>query len=66
MQAAGQTKNWFVMSPLGGEVLLGIMLAEHDARPLLKRSSCVIVLRANARFFILSVCCYQWQWSWDR
>ena len=28
--------------------MLGIMLAEHDTRPLLKRSSCVIVLRANA------------------
>jgi hypothetical protein len=38
-----------------GGVLLGIMLAEHDARPLLKRSPCVIVLRANTKTIILSV-----------
>ncbi len=46
----GKQKNWFVMSLFGGGVLLGIMLAEHDARPLLKRSSCVIVLEQTHNF----------------
>ena len=48
----GEQKNWFVLSLFWGGVLLGIMLAEHDAQPLSKISSCVIVLRANAQFFI--------------
>ena len=34
---------------------MGIMLAEHDARPHIKKTSCVIVLRANTQL-IYFVC----------
>jgi hypothetical protein len=46
----GGQKNWFVLSLFWG-VLLGIMLAEHDARPLLKISSCVMVLSKGMIIF---------------
>ncbi len=41
--AAGRTKELVHAESFWGGVLLGIMLAEHDARPLLKISSCVMV-----------------------
>jgi hypothetical protein len=41
--AAGRTKELVRVESFWGGVLLGIMLAEHDAWPLLKISSCVMV-----------------------
>jgi hypothetical protein len=48
----GGRQNGFVLSHFGGGVLLGIMLAKHDARPLLKISSCVMAwFQAKAQLF---------------
>ncbi len=49
--AAGRTKELVCAESFFEGVLLGIMLAEHDAQPLLKISSCVMVPSKGAIIF---------------